>query len=135
MLTSENLSNIRALVLGATGLICLAYAVLALLWGRPDPFSSWIPGLAGFMSAAIISIAALTAGRKNTERAADEGYRADNHRAQRISYWIALLLYPVFALFLANGLIDWSVAFAAMGTLTGAAFLLLFVFFDMRGRS
>lgn len=135
MLSSQNLSNIRTFVLGGTGLICLAYAVLAMLWGRPDPFPSWIPGLAGFGSAAIISIAAIVAGRSKTAQAVDEGYVADTHKAQQISYWIALLLYPAFGLLLWSGWVTWQVAFAAMGTLTGAAFLLLFVLFDLRGQS
>ena len=134
MLTTESFSNIRTFVLGTTGIICLVYACLALFHGRPDPIPFWIPGLSGFFSAIIIAIAAVIAGRKNTSRAIDEGYFADTYKAQRISYWIALFLYPAFGILLANDWVIWSVAFAAMGTLTGAAFLLLFVWFDFQGR-
>lgn len=134
MLSSEKLSDIRVAVLGLTGLICLVYACLALFFGDPDPMPFWIPGLAGLASAAIITIAARAAGRKNTRRAVDEGYFADSHMAQRMAYWVALLLYPIFGLLLSFGWVAPGVAFAAMGTLTGAAFLLLFVWFDLRGR-
>ena len=51
-----------------------------------------------------------------------------------MAYWVALLLYPIFGLLLSFGWVAPGVAFAAMGTLTGAAFLLLFVWFDLRGR-
>lgn len=135
MLSSDTLSTIRVTVLGITGVICFLYAVLALLQGRADPMPFWVPGLAGFGSAAVITLAAMGAGRKNTEMAIDEGYHADNHRAQRIGYWIALLLYPLFGLLLSQGIVTWSVAFAAMGTLTGGAYLLLFVWFDLQGRA
>lgn len=134
MLTSDSLANIRTFVLGGTGIICLVYACMALLLGRPDPMPFWIPGLAGLCSGIIITLAARAAGPRNTEQAVDEGYLADTHRAQRFAYWVSLLLYPVFGLLLMQGWVSWSVAFAAMGTLTGAAYLLLFVWFDLQGR-
>jgi len=134
MLSSDNLSNIRVFVLGITGLTCLTYAVLALLLGRADPMPWWIPGIAGVGSALVISIAAFAAGKRNTQQAIDEGYFADTHKAQRLAFWIALFLYPLFGILLANDAVNFQVAFAAMGTLTGAAFLLLFVWFDIKGR-
>ena len=38
MVTSELLSTFRRIMFAITGLTCLAYAVLALLQMRPDPF-------------------------------------------------------------------------------------------------
>ena len=53
MVTSELLSTFRRIMFAITGLTCLAYAVLALLQMRPDPFPFWIPGILGLISAAL----------------------------------------------------------------------------------
>lgn len=135
MISSEKLSKIRSTLLGVTGATCLIYAVMSLLLGRPDPMPFWIPGILGFGSAALIAVAAIFAGQKNAEQATDEGYLTDRRRAESYAYWIALLLYPAFAVPIAKGWLGWPTAFAAMGTITGATFLLLFVWFDTRGRS
>lgn len=135
MLSSNSVLNIRVVVFGLTGFVCLFYAVLALVNGRPDPFSPWIPGVFGVASAIAVFVALLAAGSRNAAMARDEGFSHDFRRAQGVGYWIALLLYPVFGYLLTNGLVTYSVAFAAMGTLTGAAFLLLFVWFDLKGRA
>lgn len=134
MLSVERLSSIRLVVLGLTGLVCALYASLALLWGNPVPFAPWVPGLCGLASAIIISLAACAAGDRTADMAFDEGYAADNQRAQRYGYWIAVFLYPAFAVPLSLGWITWQVGFAAMGTLTAAGYLLLFVLFDLQGR-
>ncbi|MFK7791079.1 MAG: hypothetical protein AB8B88_00265 [Devosiaceae bacterium] len=134
MLSADQLSTIRMLFLGFTGLVCALYAGLAVLWSDPSPFSPWLPGLCGLGSAIIITLTARAAGDKSAEMAFDEGYMADSHKAQRYAYWIAVFLYPAFAVPLSLNWISWPVGFAAMGTLTGAAFLLLFVWFDLQGR-
>ncbi|MEM6462781.1 MAG: hypothetical protein AAF724_12785 [Pseudomonadota bacterium] len=134
MLSANALSNIRVAVLGVTGIICLVYASLALLTGRPDPIPPWVPALFGVGSAAIIMIAFFSATRRAADMASDEGFAADNGRAHKIGYLVALFLYPAFAAPLALGWISWPVAYAAMGTLTAAAFLLPFVLFDLKGR-
>ena len=54
MLTSDSLSSFRRIMFAITGLTCLAYAALALLQVRPDPFPFWIPGILGINSAALI---------------------------------------------------------------------------------
>lgn len=54
MLTSDSLSTFRRIMFAITGLTCLAYAALALLQMRPDPFPFWIPGILGLISAALI---------------------------------------------------------------------------------
>ena len=64
-----------------TGLTCLAYAVLALLQMRPDPFPFWIPGILGLISAALIFAMASAAVRKSTQQAFDDGYLMDKRRA------------------------------------------------------
>ncbi len=134
MLSANSVLNIRVIVFGLTGLVCLLYAVLALVYGRPDPFSPWIPGIFGVVSAVVVMVALFTAGPRNAAMARDEGFSHDFSRAQGVGYWIALLLYPVFGYFLAYGWVTYAVAFAAMGTFTGASFLLLFVWFDLQGR-
>ena len=80
MLTSDSLSTFRRIMFAITGLTCLAYAVLALLQMRPDPFPFWIPGILGLISAALIFALAAAAGRKNAQQAFDESYIMDKTR-------------------------------------------------------
>ncbi len=135
MLSANAVLNIRVVVFGLTGVVCLLYAILAVSNGRPDPFSPWIPGIFGVVSALVVMIAVYSAGPTNAAMAQDEGFSHDFRRAQCVGYWIALMLYPIFGYCLAHGLTSYTVAFAAMGTLSGAAFLLPFVWFDLRGRA
>lgn len=135
MFSEESFSIIRACVLGLTGLLCLTYAGLALLLGRPDPMPWWIPGAAGLASVVVVWGVALVAGHREAARASDEGYGADNGRAMQLAFWVALLLYPAFALPLHERWLAWPTAFAAMGTLTGATYLLLFAWFGLRLRA
>ena len=44
------------------------------------------------------------------------------------------MLYPIFGILMAMGAVALPTAFAAMGTLTGAAYLLLFTYYDAMGR-
>ena len=116
-----------------TGLTCLACAALALLQVRPDPFPFWIPGILGIISAALI-FALAAAGRKNAKQAFVEGYIMDKRRAQAHAFWIAMIFLPIFGIFMATGTVALPTAFAAMGTLAGAAYLLLFTYYDAMGR-
>ncbi len=133
MLTSDSLSSFRRIMFAITGLTCLAYAVLALLQMRPDPFPFWIPGILGIISAALI-FALAAAGRKNAKQAFVEGYIMDKRRAQAHAFWIAMIFLPIFGIFMATGTVALPTAFAAMGTLAGAAYLLLFTYYDAMGR-
>jgi len=135
MLTSDTLSTFRRIMFAITGLTCLAYAGLAIAQMRPDPFPFWIPGILGLISAALIFALSRAAGRTGAEQAFDEGYAMDKRRAEAHAFWIALMLYPIFGIFMATGAVGLPTAFAAMGTLTGAAYLLLFTFYDAMGRA
>ena len=133
MLTSDSLSSFRRIMFAITGLTCLAYAALALLQVRPDPFPFWIPGILGIISAALIfALAAVE--RKNAKQAFVEGYSMDKRRAQAHAFWIAMIFLPIFGIFMATGTVALPTAFAAMGTLAGAAYLLLFTYYDAMGR-
>ena len=133
MLTSDSLSSFRRIMFAITGLTCLACAALALLQVRPDPFPFWIPGILGIISAALIfNLAA--AGRKNAKQAFVEGYIMDKRRAQAHAFWIAMIFLPIFGVFVATGTVALPTAFAAMGTLAGAAYLLMFTYYDSMGR-
>ena len=68
MLASDSLSTFHRIMFAITGLTCLAYAALALLQVRPDPFPFWIPGSLGLISAALIFALASAAGRKMHNR-------------------------------------------------------------------
>lgn len=133
MLTSDSLSSFRRIMFAITGLTCLAYAALALLQVRPDPFPFWIPGILGIISAALI-FALAAVGRKNAKQAFVEGYIMDKRRAQAHAFWIAMIFLPIFGIFMATGTVALPTAFAAMGTLAGAAYLLLFTYYDAIGR-
>ncbi|MCF4099526.1 hypothetical protein [Maritalea mediterranea] len=133
-MTSEFFTNVRTAVLGLTGLVCLVYGGGALAMGTPQPFAFWLPGLFGVASVILISIAALAAGDDNARRATDEGYVADRRHAEGFGFWVAILLYPAFAVPLWQGWVSYPTAYAAMGTLTAAAFLLRFVWADVKGR-
>ncbi len=133
MLTSDSLSSFRRIMFAITGLTCLACAALALLQVRPDPFPFWIPGILGIISAALI-FALAAVGRKNAKQAFVEGYIMDKRRAQAHAFWIAMIFLPIFGVFMATGTVALPTAFAAMGTLAGAAYLLLFTYYDAMGR-
>ena len=133
MLTSDSLSSFRRIMSAITGLTCLACAALALLQVRPDPFPFWIPGILGIISAALIFTLAAV-GRKNAKQAFVEGYIMDKRRAQAHAFWIAMIFLPIFGIFMATGTVALPTAFAAMGTLAGAAYLLLFTYYDAMGR-
>ena len=135
MFNSENISNIRMIVFGVTGVLCLAYAILALIIQDPAPFPFWIPGASGVMAALVLWGTSFAAGEKYAGMAWDESYAVDARRAASIAFWIGILLHPMFGVLLALGLVDWPVAFAVMGTLTPAAYLLLLVSFDRQGRA
>ncbi len=125
-MTSDSLSRLRSIAMGAAGSICLIYAVLAILSGAPDPISPWIPGVSGFVAAIIITLGFRRAGRSEGLRASDELYQVQANRAHRIGYWSAILMYPLFGFFLSQEWVTWQVAFAAMGTLTAASYLIPF---------
>jgi hypothetical protein len=133
MLTSDSLSSFRRIMFAITGLTCLACAALALLQVRPDPFPFWIPSILGIISAALI-FALAAVGRKNAKQAFVEGYIMDKRRAQAHAFWIAMIFLPIFGIFMATGTVALPTAFAAMGTLAGAAYLLLFTYYDAMGR-
>ncbi len=130
MISTDTLSTFRRIMFAITGLTCLAYAGLALVQMRPDPFPFWIPGILGLISAALIFALAAAAGRNTAQQTFDEGYIMDKRRAEAQAFWVALMLYPIFGLFMATGAVALPTAFAAMGTLTGAAYLLLFTYPD-----
>ena len=133
MLRSDSLSTFHRIMFAIMGLTCLACAVLALLQVRPDPFPFWIPGILGIISAALI-FALAAVGRENAKQAFVEGYIMDKRRAQAHAFWIAMIFLPIFGIFMATGTVALPTAFAAMGTLAGAAYLLLFTYYDAMGR-
>lgn len=132
MTAETTFSRLRTVTLGTTGLICLAYALLALAQGRGDPMPWWVPGLAGGLSTLAIFAGAALAGRKATQAASDELHRLVDHKAQRHAYWVSLAVFVVFAVLSGQGVISPDVGFAVIGTSMGAAYLLLFVFYEWR---
>ncbi len=126
---------VRNLSFLITGLVLLAYGVLAMIWQTSEPFAWWIPLLFGIVTAILIALAKRAGGRKASNQAFDEAFDVAMNRAQAMGYWIALFMYPAFAIFMSLGWLNLEVSFATMGTFTGASFLLLFVWFDRRTMS
>ena len=134
-MTSHHIETVRFWALFLAGCVALSYAIGALATNHPMPFDPSLPMLAGALAAVVIFVAALLAGQQAAHEATDEGYFSDQSRATGAAFWIALLMYPAFAPMIAWNWISYETAFAAMGTLTAAAFLLLFCWYDWRGRA
>ena len=127
-LQDTDISKVRTILLGITGLSCLVYAILAIAQNDPQPIWWFIPMTAGLLASVGIAIAFLLGDSSARQMAHDEM----NHRAQRHAYWIAVLMYPIFAVIIMTTGLSWETTFAAMGTLTGAAYLLLLTFYEWR---
>lgn len=129
-MSDQRLINVRDFMFFITGLTLLAYGVLALLLRNPEPFWWGLPVVLGILTWLIIAYASARAGRQKSDQAFDDYWVYARDKAQGWSYWIALFMYPVFAILMGLGVADYAVTFSAMATLTGASFLLLFVWFD-----
>jgi hypothetical protein len=131
-LTDEHIAKVRSFGLLGVAASCLLYAVLALFQNRPDPMLWFIPMTVGIFAAIMIWTVFLIAGRRMAKAATDEFFDEIRNRAQRHAYWIAVSLFAIFAYPLISGVIRFDTAFAAMGTITGAAYPLLFVIYEWR---
>lgn len=132
-MTHTSLITLRRLLFGITGLLCLLYATLALLWATATPMPFWIPGAAGVASGLLLFLTSAAAGKKPAEMAWDEGYSADTSSAAKRAFWIGIALFPLFGLALSAGLTSTPVAYAATGLLMAASYLLSVVWSDLRG--
>ncbi len=127
-MNARTLTLLRNASFSLLGLVLLAYGLGVLVTGSPEPFASWITAAAGIATAVVTSGAAALAGRRATQVAWDEMAREEWRRCLGFGFWVAVWLYPLFALLIGLSVVDWRQAFAAMGTLTAAApFLLLMV--------
>lgn len=133
-MTSDHFALIRTILLGLTGLACLAYALGVLALGRPDPVGWYWPATIGGGAGLLIVLAALLAGRERAGQATDDLYVHVHTRAATLGYWLSLVTLALTGAAGGMGWIGWDTAFAAQGTLTGAAFLLAFVVLDLRHR-
>jgi hypothetical protein len=133
-ITSDFIATARSVLFGLTGAACLAYGVLAVGMGRPDPIPFWIPGAFGMLSAIVLTLSSMAAGERRADQAWDEGYMADTRRAASLAFWSVMVLFPLSGVGMAIGLIEISTAFAAVGSLSAAVYLLLMTWFDLRAR-
>jgi uncharacterized membrane protein len=131
-LKDTDISKGRTILLGIMGLSCLVYAILAIAQNDPQPIWWFIPMTAGLLASVGIAIAFLLGDSSARQMAHDEMYDALNHRARRHAYWIAVLMYPIFAVIIMTTGLSWETTFAAMGTLTSAAYLLLLTLYEWR---
>lgn len=131
-MTVDQLSRLRFVIFLSSGLITAGYGVLALLMGRPDPIWPWFPTLAALLAIAIIFASSARSGKKVTDASFDELFDHEWRRAVGYSYWIAIAMYPLFIVPLSLGYVESTTAFAAMGTLSGGAPLLVYCFITSR---
>ncbi|MEM7169508.1 MAG: hypothetical protein AAF530_05030 [Pseudomonadota bacterium] len=118
------IGRIRFLTMALTAGICLIYALLVLVSGKPDPISPWWPGAFGAATAIIIFLSFRVAGTQAADMAMDERYVVQDGLAHRIGYWSALFMYPLFGALMALDLIPYYLVFPLMGCLTAAAYLI-----------
>jgi len=133
-MNARTLTLTRNISFSLLGLILLAYALGVLVTGRPDPFPWWVTAAAGIGTAIVVSGASMLAGRRASAIAWDELAREEWRDCLRFGFWVAVWLYPLFAVLMALSLLDWNQSFAAMGTLTAAAPFLAFLSKWLRGR-
>ncbi len=125
-MSAKSLMLLRNTFFSALGVILASYGVMVLASGRPDPFWPLAPALAGVITALVVSLGVWLAGRKTAAVAFDEYSRHEWHSSLRLGFWVAIWLYPLFAVLLVNNIVDYPQAFAAMGTLAAATPFLSF---------
>ncbi len=133
-MNAKSLTLTRNTLFSLLGLVLLSYGVGVLITGRPDPFWPLAPAVAGGITALVVTLGALLGGRKAAAITWDEMARHEWHGCLQFGYWVAVWLYPLFAVLLINDVVDFPQAFAAMGTLTGGAPFLMFLVKWIRGR-
>jgi uncharacterized membrane protein YhaH (DUF805 family) len=116
--------------LGLTGLSGLIYAILVVMQNTPQPIWWFVPTAMGVFAGISTFVAFAMADPALRCMATGEMYTLIRHRAQRHAYWLFLGLYPVFAVIIMTTGLEWNTAFAATGTLTGAAYLLRLTFYE-----
>lgn len=131
---AHTMTMIRNSSFSLLGLILLSYAIAVLVTGRPDPVSPIIPSAAGFLTAIIVTVAARMGQGNAASITWDELTRSEWNKSLKSAYWVAVWLYAPFGLMLYFDLVTFSQAFAAMGTLTGAAPFLVFMKSWIQGR-
>ncbi len=134
MLSERMVTLSRNLALGVTGVTCVGFAGLVVANAVPWPGLHWLPAAVGLGAAVFICLAALAGGERVVDVVWDEGSRQDWARALTAGYWLAILLYPLFALLLWQRAVTYEQALPAMGTLTGGLPLLYFCYLDWQGR-
>ncbi len=122
--------KLLTVLLCLAGLSCLLYAVLAIAHNVPQPILWFVPMAMGVLVGVGIFVAFAMATPAARRMAKDEMYVETAHRAQRHAFWVSFGLYPIFAIAIFVFGLDWNTAFAAMVTLTGAAYLLLLAYYE-----
>lgn len=130
-LSSDSLSFIKAICLGATGLVCGGYALGAFLLENPQDMPDWLPLFAGGLAALVIFASAALARPRNTSAAFDESYRQDRQAAAAMGFWTALGV----GLFLWLSGLGNGMDLAITLTSAAAVYLLAQVWLEIRGRA
>ncbi len=127
-----NYSGTRTFSLALVGIACTIFAVTVLI---NDPIwhtAKWVPMWTGIFAGAAIFVMSVAFPKSVVEAAWDELTSAKWNQALKLGYWIAVILYPVFGIFLGLNWVSFNQSFAAMGSLTGGLPLLYFCYLELK---
>lgn len=125
------IARLRQIMMAGTGVVCLSYCALALLWDTPRPMGWYIPASFGVGTSLALVLTAFVA-PKSAQMAFDEGYRHVSQKAAAFAYWVSLFGFVVFFLSFKSLGLDLKTTVASFGTFMGAAYLLPFAYLDWK---
>jgi len=130
MITSHTLSNVRLVAFAIAGTLCAAYALSALIHPAAPIVPDWLPITAGALAGVVFFVAGILAGPRVTSATLDESYQSEHRTAGFIGFWVAI----VSGVGLWQTGLGGQLQLAITLTLASAAFLLMQVVLELRGR-
>lgn len=129
MISAQTLTIVRILAFALGGIICATYALAALAGVNPHQLPHWLPLATAILIFVVFFIAALSAGKRNTNAALDESYQSDQKTAAGFGFWTALGTGTALWLLDIGGQMQLAI------TLTSASAMFFFcqVTLDLRG--
>lgn len=133
MMSADTLVRVRNILMALAGLVTATYSICAWALDTPRPFPWWLPAAAGISAAVAIWVSAFAAGRRNADMAMDELFQLEWGKALQISYWLGIAFFIIGAIAISRDWVGSATAVASLGTAYGAAPMLIFTYFNLRG--